>query len=139
MKTYCGALTVISAFQHFSFSAFISKVSFFLAIFHGGFGAFVVGAGSAFGLAGCGDFGDDFVEVGGWGADGAGAGGIADGAEADDFAGDGFVVLGFKEIGDGEEGSVAFEDFAFVGEVDGGEWDVFALDIHPDIHFGEIG
>ena len=26
-----------------------------------------------------------------------------------------------------------------MGEVDGGEWDFFALNVHPDIHFGEIG
>ena len=90
-------------------------------------------------MASGGDFCDDFIEVRGGGADGAGARGISDGAEADDFFGDGFVFLWFEEFGDSEEGSVAFEDFTFVGEVNGREGDFFAFDIHPNIHFGEVG
>lgn len=89
-------------------------------------------------MASGGDFGDDLVEVRGSGADGSGASGIADCAEADDLFRDGFVILGFKEIGDGEESSVALEDFAFVGEVDGREGDFLAFDIHPDIHLSEV-
>ncbi len=115
------------------------KITFLFSIFHSRFGAFVVGAGAAFGLAGGGDFGDDFVEVGGGGADGAGAGGIADGAESNNFSGDGFVFLRFEELGDSEEAAVAFEDFAFVGEVDGWERDFLTFDVHPDVHFGEVG
>ncbi len=117
----------------------ILEVSFLFAVFHGGFGAFVVGAGAALGLAGGGDLGDDVIEGGGIGPDCSGAGGIADGAEADDFFGDCFAVLWFEEISDGEQGSVALKDFALVGEVDGGKGDLFAFNIHPDVHFGEIG
>ena len=89
-------------------------------------------------MAGGCDFGDDFIEVGCGGFDGAGAGGIADGAKADGAGRDGFVILGFEKIGDGEELAVAFEDFALVSEVDRGERDFFAFDVHPDVHLGEV-
>ena len=131
----CFSYFRFSVFQRFSFYL---KIPFFLPVFHGGFGAFVVGAGAAFGLAGGGDFGDDFIEVGCGGFDGAGAGGIADGAEANGAGGDGFVILCFKEVGDGEDLASAFEDFALVSEVDRGKGDFFAFDVHPDVHLGEV-
>jgi hypothetical protein len=48
--------------DHCSLGTFL-EVSFFLAVFHRGFGALVVGSGAAFGLAGCGDFGDDLIKI----------------------------------------------------------------------------
>ena len=62
----------------------ISKVADLLAVFHGGFGGFVVGAGAAFGDARGGDFGDDVVDVVGGRFDTSGADDVADGADADD-------------------------------------------------------
>ena len=59
------------------------EITFFFAIFHRSFGAFIIGASSAFGLASGGDFRDDGIEGIGVGLDGAGASGITDGAEAD--------------------------------------------------------
>ena len=58
------------------------KIPLAFAVFHGGFGAFVIGAGAALGLARGGDFGDDLVEVRGGGVHGACAGDISNGAEA---------------------------------------------------------
>ncbi len=130
LSDHCSLLTDHSA---------LLEVSFLLSIFHGGFGAFVVGACAAFGLAGGGDLGDDLVEIGGVGLDGTGARGVTDGAEADDAFFNRFVFLGLEEIGDGEELAVALENLPLVGEIDGGEGDVLALDIHPDVHLGEVG
>ena len=94
---------------NFSISVFSfdSEIALFFPVFHGGFGAFVIGAGAAFGLAGGGDFGDDLVEGGGGGLDGTGAGGVTDGTEADDLAAGRFVVLRLEEPGDGEQGAAA--------------------------------
>ena len=114
------------------------KISFFFPVFHCCFGAFVVSAGAAFGLAGGGDFGNHIIEVGGVGFDGSGAGGITDGAETHDAFFDGFVILRLEEIGDGEERAIALENFAFMREVDRGQRNFLALDIHPNVHLGEI-
>src|SRR5215217_1569621 len=99
-------------------SAFISEVSFLLAVFHGGFRALVVGAGAALGLAGGGDLRDDLVEVGSLGFHGAGAGRVTDGTEADDTLGHLLVLLCLEEFGHGQQRAVALEDLALVGEVD---------------------
>ena len=72
----------------------ISKIPFLFPVFHGGFGAAVVGSGAAFGLAGGGDFLDDGIEVCGGGFDGAGAGDVSDGAETDGFGLGGFALTG---------------------------------------------
>ncbi len=60
------------------------KISGFLAVFHGGFGGLVVGAGAALGHAGGGDLRDDVVHGVGRRFDASGADDVADGADADD-------------------------------------------------------
>ena len=62
-----------------------SEIPLAFAVFHGGFGAFVVSAGAALGLASGGDFCDDLVEIRGGGFHCAGAGDVADRAESDSF------------------------------------------------------
>ncbi len=49
------------------------------------------------------------------------------------------MFLRFEKFGDSEEGSVTLENFTFVREVNGWEGNSLTFDIHPDIHFGEIG
>jgi len=89
-------------------------------------------------LAGGGDLGNDVLERGGAGFDGSGAGGVADCAEAHGF-GDRLV---FREKGhedrDGGACAAPLEDLAFVGEVKRRQGDFLLLEIHPDVHFGEV-
>src|ERR1035441_5999817 len=64
------------------------------AVFHGGFGGLVVGAGAALGDAGGGDLGDDVIQRGGRGLDAAGADDVANGADAHDEVLD--LLAGFR-------------------------------------------
>ena len=116
------------------------EVSLAFAVFHGAVASEVVGAAGAFAFsAGC-DFFDDVFDGGGGGFDDAGAGHVADGAAADEAFFEGFavVVVDGEVVGVGEEDAVAVDGEAFVGEVDGGDGDVFLEDVLPDVQFGPV-
>src|SRR5688572_31938851 len=62
----------------------ILEITGFLAVFHGGLGSLVVGAGAAFGDAGGGDLADDVIDGAGRAFHHAGADHVGDGANAAD-------------------------------------------------------
>lgn len=108
-------------------------------VFHGAFAVFVDGAGVAFGFAGGGDFGDDVVDGRRVGFDAAGAQLAADGAVADAAFFDDFAGGGFDEVVGLDPHAAAADDGAFAGEVEVDEFDVFELDVLPDVEFGPVG
>src|SRR5207244_637923 len=95
------------------------EVALSFAVFHGGAGEAVVGAGgAALGDAAGGGLVDDLLDRAGRGGDRGGAGGVADGAEAD-LGLEGLLArLRLQERGDGHQHPVAAEHGAVVGEVE---------------------
>ncbi len=105
-----------------------------LAVFHCGFGAFVVGSSSTFTDTGGGDFGDDVFEGTGLGFHGTGASRISDCAEANRTGFGLFFRKELNEVSFGEKGAIAFKDFPLVREIEVGQLDVFEADVLPDVH-----
>src|SRR5699024_2958269 len=116
-----------------------SEVPVLLSVFHGSGRDPVVGTcGSAFGHGGGGDLGDDRINVGRLGLDGARARHIADGAVAHSTADHGLVLTRGGELAGGPPHAVAVEDLAFVGEVELRQGDILPGDVAPHIEFGEV-
>src|SRR5699024_4684609 len=116
-----------------------SEVPVLLAVFHRRGRDPVVGAsGSALGHSGGSHLGEDRLEVIGARFDGSGAAHVSDGAVADLLGRDGLAVAWGGEFAGGPPHAVALEDFAFVGEVELGQFDAFAGDVAPHVEFGEV-
>src|SRR6476469_6407277 len=106
----------------------ILEIAGFLAVFHRGLGGFVVGAGAALGDAGGGAFRDDVRHGGGGRLDAPGANDVTDGADADHELADLLLRLGRDEIVDREPLAAAADALAAVAEINGGHFQLLALD-----------
>ena len=115
------------------------KITFLLAVFHRGFGPLVIGSVSTLGLAGGGDFLDDFLHRVSVAFDRAGDSGISHGAETDHLSFDRLPFTRLDKFRDGENDAIPSNGIAFMRIVETGELDPLLLHIHPDVHFREVG
>ena len=69
---------------------------------------------------------------------GCGAGDVADGAKANRQVEDFFAGLGRCQFGDRYDCTAAAHDRPLMGEVDRRQFELFALDVLPDIQFGPV-
>src|SRR5579871_4316185 len=120
-----------------------SEVPLPLAVLHRRLRRAVVDAGRpALGDAGDRGLGDHRLDVGGERLDRRRAGHVPDGAVAD--AGDEGLLLAqalpwHRVRPERQQHPVAAEDLAAVGEIDGGELDLLAGDVLPDVELGPVG